>query len=65
VIFGTVWVLVGLAMVFFPRRVRMLLMRERWSRSFYKGRFFVPACIILGAAVVWIGLYLFSLGSGV
>lgn len=64
-IFGTVWVLVGLAMVFFPRRVQKFLMREEWSRSFYNGRFFVPVCVILGSAMVWIGLYMFRLESGV
>lgn len=64
-IFGTIWVLAGLVAVFFPRRVRIFLMRERWSRFLYSGRFFVPTCIILGAAMVWTGLYLIRLDSGV
>ncbi len=64
-IFGTVCVVVGLAMMFFPRRVRIFLMWDRWSRFFYRGRFFVPVCIVLGAASVWVGLYILRLESGV
>lgn len=63
--FGAVFVVVGLAMVFFPRRVRLFLMRDRWSRVFFRGRFFVPVCIVLGAAFVWNGLYILRLASGV
>jgi Na+/proline symporter len=49
---GVILLLVGGAMIFFPRKVQAIFMRETWTRPLFAGPTFVIGCIATGLAFV-------------